>query len=147
MTSAIYCNCWTRDRSRRGTQCHYPPPLNETPTYDVRDGGQRVCTHCLTSTPYCGETRHRRVAGGHQGRQATSSTGNPLAQYGKDPDGQVVPVIIYKTVREARGRRRHPNLPGLIFIFSAIVPTLGPSTCSTNPAWSTHTTARITPFY
>jgi hypothetical protein len=48
-------------------------------------------------------------------------------------------VIIYKAVREARGRRMHPKLHGHLFF--QLVPTLGPSTC-VQPARSTHTTAR-----
>ena len=40
--------------------------------------------------------------------------------------------IIYKAVREARGRRRHPKLHGPFYIFQ-LVPTLGPSTCVQTP--------------
>jgi hypothetical protein len=58
--------------------------------------------------------------------------------------GKWCQFIIYQAVREARGRRRHPKLHGP-FIFLALVPTLGPSTYSTNPSRSAYRSARMLP--
>ena len=152
----------TRDRSRRGAHTvrgtPLPPPL-DNPLYDhVRRSGQRkhavlgatvapgAPAHCLTSTPYLGERRYTHACVWRVGRGRQSHFIHRQSTMGRIRSDKWCQFIIYKAVREARGRRRHPKLHGPFYIFQ-LVPTLGPSTCSTNPAWSTHTTARITPFY
>ena len=54
--------------------------------------------------------------------------------------------IIYQAVREATRTSAAPEVARAICFFQ-LDPTPGPSTFSTNPSRSTHTTARITPFY
>ena len=80
--------------------------------------------------------------GWHRGRQ--SHFIHRQSTMGRIRSDKWCQFIIYKAVREARGRRRHPKLHGPFYIFQ-LVPTLGPSTCVLIP-FGVRTPQLVRPF-
>ena len=127
------CSC-TRDRSRR-----FPP---------LKDPSLRRLRAQWRAAGVDREARHTHACGWRVGTGDANPLHPPVIrkQYGKDPDGQVVPV--HHLPGGTRGTRTSaaPEVARAHLSFQ-LAPTLGPSTCSTNPSRSTHRPARITPFY
>ena len=100
--------------------------------------------HCLTSTPYLGERRYTHACVWRVGRGRQSHFIHRQSTMGRIRSDKWCQFIIYKAVREARGRRRHPKLHGPFYIFQ-LVPTLGPSTCVLIP-FGVRTPQLVRPF-